>query len=323
MYVITNQSIIDYLLGKLSEKEELKFIEQVFDRDENSEKYEIVREDLIEDYLKGKLSADEKLRFETHFLANPFHQKLFNFSKTLRGHLEETFLEKIIATATVQNAEQEKKLWFGLDNWLVPISALGTLLVVGGIICFAVFNYKNQIAVVKPPNSASELTVAATQPLENSKIENSSQDKPSIIDDSKSNNLQNKSVERTPQENLKPTPAKQLSRVVSYTLAFALKGGDGDELKISKETETINFRTFHPLAGFQSYVARIKSKDGNQIWEKEFTIFQKTGKVNQILFSVPANLFQSGEYTFRFEGKSVDGTAKQLPELKFVVKREK
>lgn len=93
MTSITEKEILAYLLGKLTDDfdKDWDFTVRCFSSDENTELFEMVRDDLIEIYLRGHLPEKEKLLFESYFLRDTFNLELFNFSKMLRDHLRKIF----------------------------------------------------------------------------------------------------------------------------------------------------------------------------------------------------------------------------------------
>jgi hypothetical protein len=315
MEEITNKTIFDFLLGKMSEKNEPDFLGKCFDNDEHAEKYEMVRDSLIESYLKGRLTTEDRQRFETHFLSDPYHQELLEFSRTIRTNLKKnSHLERLAAA----KPEAEKPGFF-TASWLVP--AMGVLiLTIGALAWLIIKNPQNEfVRDVPPPDVQTPKTNETTKPAEDTPVTANSQ-----TPDPNQNRV-------LPAQVKSPTPdaAKPPAFVPAFTLPVGIKGSaDEETLKINKEAKQVKLKTSKLLdeKKFRIYRAVITDKTGKDVFiSEEFSEFVRTDGGRKILFTVPANKFQDGEHTFILEGKKEDGGFEKLEGSKrdFLVKREK
>jgi hypothetical protein len=64
----TDQEIIDYLLGDISEPEQLRIEESLFTGDDLFERLSAIENRLIDLYILDKLSSSERLAFEEKYL---------------------------------------------------------------------------------------------------------------------------------------------------------------------------------------------------------------------------------------------------------------
>jgi hypothetical protein len=65
------EPLVQYLLGRMSERERLELEERLFRDEDLDEELLVTTEDLVCAYLAGELREDDRLRFEGHFLASP------------------------------------------------------------------------------------------------------------------------------------------------------------------------------------------------------------------------------------------------------------
>jgi hypothetical protein len=79
--------IREFLLGKLSDAEQLKLEERLIVEDDLFEELEISKGELVEEYCAKELTRDEQEWFEHHFLASPEGKERYALAVTL-DHLE-------------------------------------------------------------------------------------------------------------------------------------------------------------------------------------------------------------------------------------------
>lgn len=70
-----------YLLGELSETEREQFEEAYFADDGLFERYQAVKEELLDLYARGELPKEKQIRFAKHFSANESHRRQLNETK--------------------------------------------------------------------------------------------------------------------------------------------------------------------------------------------------------------------------------------------------
>jgi hypothetical protein len=81
------QTIREYLLGRLPSEHQAQFEERLLTSDEVFEELVIVEDELIDEYLREELPASDRESFESHFIAAPEHLTKLRFARTLRKYL--------------------------------------------------------------------------------------------------------------------------------------------------------------------------------------------------------------------------------------------
>ena len=81
------QTIRDFLLGRLPAEQQAEFEERLLTSDQVYEELVIVEDELIDEYLREELAASERESFESHFLAAPEHQEKLRFARTFRKYV--------------------------------------------------------------------------------------------------------------------------------------------------------------------------------------------------------------------------------------------
>ena len=327
MISVTKKEIWDCLLGKYDAEKESDFLAMCFSNDKNTEKYEIVREDLIESYLRGILSQEEKKLFEENFLKDTHHRELVGFAKTLRNRLSENKQLAEIASAKLE----KKPVTFG--NLLVPVGSLAVLAIVS-ILVWQVFLKKNGTDIVQtnptptPPTTQVSLTptispnqMASPLPSNNSNTTNSS------VNTTPANNSAYKNQSENSSEKNKEIPRNMGNPLLAFGLPMGLKSGE-EILKISQNVEVIKLEIPSEMGRaflnkqenkFPKYNIKIllRSGDKEKIYDNDFD-FDRFPKD----FNVPANKFKDGNYQLIVTGISADGSSKELKgiESRFQVK---
>jgi hypothetical protein len=313
MKTVTNKAIINYLLGEnASHLSGDEFLAECFSSDENAEKFERVRDDLIESFLRGNLSKEDEKRFENHFLSDPQNRDLVEFSKDLRAHL----LANKQQLEAAAGGKTEKKS-FSPGSLLIPAGALAGLLLVSFLAWQFVVNYTgNQISEVKPtpvPSIALQISpTASTQPTIEPAPEISSA--PTV-----------KPTE-TPKINPPAAPPNAPESVVmTFVLPLIGKGNDAEKvLKINRQTKQVNLQTAKPFKEFPSYQVKVQKDGEPPFFDKNFEKFPTVGN-GQIIVNVPAENFNNGKHRFIIFGVNPDGTTEELKgtERFFTVERQK
>ena len=117
------QTLVDYLLGRLPEAEQGRMEERLFTEDGLDEELLATADDLIHAYVSGSLSDEDRRRFETHFLAQPRHRERLAFIRDLGQAVGE-----VAASRQDIQPSAAKLGWSWKHLW--PLAAAATLLVV-------------------------------------------------------------------------------------------------------------------------------------------------------------------------------------------------
>lgn len=84
------QTIREYLLGRLPFAQQAQFEEGLLTSDEIYQELVIVEDELVDEYLREELPASDRESFESHFIAAPEHQAKLRFARTFRKYVAES-----------------------------------------------------------------------------------------------------------------------------------------------------------------------------------------------------------------------------------------
>lgn len=146
--VIDRESVKRYLLGELTQEEQLASVEERLLTDDNFfEEFELVKDDLIDQYVTQQLTPEDRRRFEQYFLTTPERRKDVRHAQALARYAKKSLEE-------AQQSEAKKYLRNdrprGLWAWLWPAPSLrfaaSLILIVGvGLFVWRVFIYRSDL----------------------------------------------------------------------------------------------------------------------------------------------------------------------------------
>jgi len=87
---ISEKLISQYLLGELSEDQQVEIEDRAFADEEFMAGITAVENDLIDEYVRGQMSDADRRRFESRFLNSESRRKRIEFAKALTHLLAET-----------------------------------------------------------------------------------------------------------------------------------------------------------------------------------------------------------------------------------------
>ena len=128
---ISDDRLISYLLGELSEGEQIE-LESVFFADESSfEHLLLIEDELINDYLSNELSEEESERFRTYFLSTPERKERVEFNRELLASINKI---KVLPNPRIAHAKTPQfiKSHIAKPALLVP-AAVAMLLLLGSL----------------------------------------------------------------------------------------------------------------------------------------------------------------------------------------------
>ena len=86
---LSEKTIRRYLLGELSEQEQVEIEDRAFEDQELLEQVLAVEQDLIDDFVSGDIPEEKRGSFQTHFLASAERKKKIAFAKALAAVVNE------------------------------------------------------------------------------------------------------------------------------------------------------------------------------------------------------------------------------------------
>lgn len=120
------QTIREYLLGRLPPEQQAQFEERLLTSDEVYEELVIVEDELVDEYVREELPASDRESFESHFIAAPEHQEKIRFARTFgkyvaEGPKHEVAADERVADVPPMQAFRPSPRWLGFLPIRTPI----------------------------------------------------------------------------------------------------------------------------------------------------------------------------------------------------------
>ena len=308
---ISETNCYRYLLGQMAEDEVFEFDEICFSDDSYTEELEAIREEIIDRYLKKELNAKDKIDFENYFLASPYHQKKFEFSKNLLENFSEerswlTAFAEFVNIKAIAN-------FFSLANFSKTSLAAASLLVllVGfGLVALWISTSKE---IVYVPNNQTNLNKnenenVIIQPTnEPYSAINSNKNINSISNVNKNN--ANQTINSEPQ-NKKPETNKEVTDSAPVFITFlpipALRAtGDEKPLILGKQVSGVRLEIAAPMDKTKKYFVFIRTADNTAVWKSP--LLNVGNKSQKLFLTIPAKVFSNNDYKLEiFESDNLE-----------------
>ena len=273
-----------YLLGELSEEEQLRMEQEFFTNEDSYEQLQAIEDELRYDYARGNLNRRQKELFEKRFLATPADRERVTLAKAVLDKSFEAAALRNIAPARKSSVWQAFGAFFRQPSF-APIAALLAVACGTGLLMeeIRLRGRMDQMASVQRTEQQSSQSAA----------------------DALRHEL---SQERTRREELeqqasRPKPAP--STFLSFVLAPGLTRGDEGPKRLLIPQGIDSVRLQLDLKNRQpqsTYRAALQTLDGEELWSQEIP----GGTAGAATLTLPARLFNSGDYVIELK----NGTAR-------------
>lgn len=319
-------SLRQYLLGTLDEKEQLALEQRLLLDDEEFEQLLIAEDELTDAYARAALSPPDQERFEQHFLATPERQQKLRFAQAWRRYLDHT----------AEQAAQSKSGWLTqLGDFLrashpvrgYALTAACALLALGGAgLAFQVIRLQNEVTQRRAPASAPQLTEQELGQRLAELRANSAQLERALKDSQAQVVQLEKSLAQA-----QPTAPRPAAPATSAVAAFVLTPGaltrdTGaaaiNQVAIPARARAAQFRLELEQDQYPSYRAVLYTQGGDVLKRWDQAPPQQTQDGKSLLLQVPTTSLPAGSYYFRLEGVTAAGRTDKADQFHFRVTRK-
>lgn len=322
---IDNEILISqYLLGELSEEQQVEIEDRAFSDKEYLATITAVENDLIDEYVRGDLKAADRQRFESRFLASAERRKRVEFAKALRTVVSESI-------STEKKVVQTAKTWSWRDslyafiNGLNPAARLAfvaaaILLVAGAAWLFVeTLRLRRQVTQLQAQSQAGQ---NSQQALELERKRNAELN--ARLDQEKQQREQTdeslRQLTETP-EATKPAPPPVIA---SLTLLPGLSRGGGQKpnLDLSNDAHLVRLQIgIDPEEQYKSFAVELRTLAGRQVWNRENLAARTRRGTRAVGLTLPATVLKSGEYELRLRGLTEGGGSEDVGFYYFNVRK--
>lgn len=305
--VIDNNELAKrFLLGSLSESERSDLEDSFLARDDFYQALLIAEDDLIDAYVRDELPATERALFEQTRLTLPHSRERVEFAQTLFNSVS----GKAVVTPVRVPWWSYLAKAFPTQRPALGFTFAAALLV---IVFVGLWFLANKRQTGSVPEQAKTIQPTPTTPSE----------APTSMPTAEQQQLTRDEV------NSKRTPTTETSKrtapvFATFTLSPGLvrsENGSGP-LVLPAEVTEVQLRLSLEGETHKKYRATLSTPEGRKIWSRDLTGGRPSTKSTHITFSLPADLFESGDYVMDLSGANADGKWESVADYSFrVVKK--
>lgn len=313
----------EYLLGQLSESDEKRFEQRLMDDDELFSRaealIECIEDDLVEDYLRGELKNSEQSAFEQRFLGSPKIQGKLTLVQAL---IKKSNAQQMVAPTNL--AEKQRNL-FRVQWWrrtiLQPLPALAAsllLFVLGGGFWSAtrIWRLEDRLSEMQ----TRQLILVSSQEKLGLQLAEERQLTRQLTAELDSAAARSANLEQS----IRALGQRTMSSVASFMLAPGLSRGSGRvaTVQLSQKQQLFELRLDLGLDEYPAYRAAVCNAGGEEILVHSRLSSTRIGDQVLVVFHVPSELLQPGQYLVKLFGITSAGNREQLELYHFRLVRE-
>lgn len=316
---LNNEKLISqYLLGELSEEQQVEIEDRAFADREYLASITAVENDLIDEYVRHELSDADQRKFESRFLASAERRKRVEFAKALaRVPAEVPVTEK-----TVVSQWSWRESLYAFLSGLNPaarfaFAAAMLILVVGGAwLLTTTLRLRSQLTQLQAENQSRQSQIEAER-RRNEELN-------ARLNQEKQQREQTDESLRQLSETADPTNPPPRPVIASLTLLPGISRGGGDKpsLTIAGDARLVRLNIgIDPEEQYKNFAAELRTTAGRQVWNRENLAARNRGGARAIGLTLPASVLKSGEYELKLSGLKEGGAAEDIGFYYFDVKR--
>lgn len=283
----SDETLVRYLLGQLSEDDQPQLEEEYFSDDDVFERLCTLEDELIDRYVRGELSGAQREGFEKRLLQSPEQRERIEFARSLMLRLPGP-----PATAPVHLFREKARTWrpTWLPHW--PMRRWAVLMPAAlGLLAVVVLG-----TWLRRPRAPSETHVQ--QPTRS----------------------QTEQAARAPDEALPQAP-KQPSegQIAALILTPGITRGGGSEtrLVIPSNADVVELTASLEMVEYETYRAELRTVAGQEIWNEKDLHPRETAAGKGVILRVPAKLFANRDYILTLRGLAPSGRLQVAAEYSF------
>lgn len=299
--------LIRYLLGNLTEEEQIRVEDRAFAEPDCMRTLEAVEADLVDAHVRGELAQNDRQAFEHRFLTSPQRRSKVEFARALAR----VTAEASPLTGTTSEPRSTWQLLLELIRGSNPALRFATALValscVAGISWLALENVSisSHVSALEAERRNLELR---GQGLEQ-----------------ELKKAQGRAESLAAQMESRPPAEEQRSPLVAF---LALTAGPSrseapvEQLVLGRRTQLAHIEIpLEPKDDYQRFRAALQTRSGKEILVLSDLTARRTGVANVVAIDVPASVLATGQYELALRGLSNEQGAQDIGYYYFRVQK--
>jgi hypothetical protein len=319
-----------YLLGTLSEDERARLEESYLSDDDAFEEMETTETELVDAYVRDELSPSERALLKTRLLTSPKLLEKAKFARTLEKSLTRRSNQAVISSlqpATAVSTDRSKPFWKRIFSrfFSVPPRTFGVALASCAVLLLA-FGALLLVQWLRLRDQAQQLAAAraAIEEQKRSFGQESSSDRARAEQLSAELDKERAQVEklhadlRAKEQQRESGEQSRSSTIVAITLfTGSLRGGPGNDLKVTPGTKTIQLKLSLEADDYPRYSVSIKNAAGVEVVHRKGLRPRAVASGPTLVILVSTKELVPGQYDVRVSGLMPSGSSETIGNYQF------
>jgi len=308
--LLSEQKIVRYLLGELSEEEQVEIEDLAFENQKVLQEIVAVEQDLIDNFISGDIPEAQRYAFASHFFASEERRKKLAFARALATVVNQRPAPDI-DVATVPSWRTKLAAFFSSPIAAYSFGVASLLLFfVGSWLVVDRIRLRSEIAQLR--------TAQESQTAQNRQLEKDLADERLRNQELMANRGTPPSLAPTPeiQPESPPKPTTPTSPVVvALSLLPGISRGSNSvpQLAIAHDVSLVSLKIgIDPQENYRRYRVELRTENGRQVLAQGNLLARVGARGRSIPLSVPASALGNGRYELTLKGITESGTSEDV-----------
>lgn len=324
---ISEDLIVRYLLGDLSEEEQAQIEDRAFRDQQCLQNIQAVENDLIDEYAQGKLTGSERRQFEGRFLASAERRRKVEFARAFASVAPE-FIEKDTLTAVSPVPTSWQSALGAFLRGLRPaakfsLAAAALLILIGGPwLMVQSFRLRAELAGLRQEQETrARQEEALRQQIADERAR--SEDLSARLQRERDESEEIiRELERKQQESAAQSAQSIVASIVLMP-GLSRGGGARPNLVVARTARRVRLQiVIEPEDEYRRFRVELRAKGGRQVWAED-NLSARRGRAGQtVVINLPADILSAGEYELALKGVADDGRTEDVGYYYFDVSKK-
>jgi len=327
---LNNETLIArYLLGELSEEQQLEIEDRAFSDKDYLASITAVENDLIDEYVRHELSESDRRKFESRFLASAERRKRVEFAKALAQVASEAPAPERIAVSQPIGWSWRESLYAFL-NGLNPaarfaLAAAMLFILVGGVwLLTQTLRLRRQLTQLQADNQSRQTERQTLEQQVEAERKRNEELNARLNQEKQQREQIDESLQKLTENGSETTPAPR-PVIASLTLLPGISRGGGEKASLSMPDDARLVRLnvgIDPEEPYKKFAVELRTVAGRHVWTRENLAARSQKGGRAIGITLPASALKSGDYELRLSGVKEGGGTEDVGFYYFEVRKK-
>lgn len=319
--------IIRYLLGELTEAQQIEIEDRAFSDQEFLAGITAVENDLIDDYVRDEMSDGDRRRFESRFLASESRRKKVQFARALTRVMSETRVTEretpTVLARTVSWRDALAAFIHGLHpaGRLALAAAILLILIGGAWLITETLRLRTRLSQLQAQQqSAGDDRQTLERQVEVERRR--SEELAAQLDREKQQRAQTDESLRRLSETVNRPDETPRSIIASLMLLPGISRGASTQPKLVLPANATVAQIqigIDPEEVYKNFGVELRTISGRSVWTRDNLTARNTRGGRAVRLALPAGVLSSGEYELRLKGVTATGGTEDVGFYYFAV----